>query len=109
MNGVFFSRRLAFKSVKSSHLLVSLLCYITEELAHLYDRGTTLGIYLFSLAGMLIFTFTLRLELIWVVFLCAGIFGGFFSLNCVIYIIFFFVKLIAEKFQYEDHIDLILP
>lgn len=42
-------------------------------------KGTTLGIYLFSLAGMLIFTFTLRLELIWVVFLCAGIFGFFMT------------------------------
>ena len=40
-----------------------------------YYRGTTLGINLLSLVGMLIFTFTLDLKLLWVVFLCAGLFG----------------------------------
>ncbi|XP_071135379.1 choline/ethanolamine transporter flvcr2a-like isoform X2 [Mytilus edulis] len=42
-------------------------------------KGTTVGIYLLSLAGMVAFTFTLNVNLLWVVYLCAGILGFFMT------------------------------
>lgn len=42
-------------------------------------KGTTLGIYFLSMAGMVAFTFTLDLSLLWVVFLCAGALGFFMT------------------------------
>ncbi|KAH3738409.1 feline leukemia virus subgroup C receptor-related protein 2-like [Dreissena polymorpha] len=42
-------------------------------------KGTTVGIYLLSMAGMVVFTFTLGLDLIWVVFLTAGVLGFFMT------------------------------
>ncbi|XP_052241720.1 feline leukemia virus subgroup C receptor-related protein 2-like isoform X3 [Dreissena polymorpha] len=42
-------------------------------------KATTVGIYLLSMAGMVAFTFTLGLNLIWVVFLTAGILGFFMT------------------------------
>ena len=41
----------------------------------LFYRGTTVGIYFLSMAGMVAFTFTMDLGLMWVVFVCAGALG----------------------------------
>ncbi|XP_040267281.1 feline leukemia virus subgroup C receptor-related protein 2 isoform X2 [Bufo bufo] len=42
-------------------------------------KQTTLGIYIFSLLGMLVFTFTLDLGFLWVVFITAGCLGFFMT------------------------------
>ncbi|XP_060071647.1 heme transporter FLVCR2-like [Ylistrum balloti] len=42
-------------------------------------KATTLGIYFLSLAGMIAFTFTLDLSLMWVVFVCGGSLGFFMT------------------------------
>ncbi|KAJ8314731.1 hypothetical protein KUTeg_006881 [Tegillarca granosa] len=42
-------------------------------------KGTTVAIYLLSLFGMIAFTFTMDVGLIWVVFLCAGSLGFFMT------------------------------
>ncbi|CAG5116672.1 unnamed protein product [Candidula unifasciata] len=42
-------------------------------------KGTTVGIYLFTLAGTLAFTFTLNLNELWVVFVTAGVLGFFMT------------------------------
>ncbi|CAC5380054.1 FLVCR [Mytilus coruscus] len=42
-------------------------------------KGTTVGIYFLSMAGMIAFTFTLKLDILWVVYLCAGALGFFMT------------------------------
>lgn len=42
-------------------------------------RKTTIAIYFMSFAGMIIFTFTLDVQTIWVVYLCAGALGFFMT------------------------------
>ncbi|CAJ0938245.1 unnamed protein product [Ranitomeya imitator] len=42
-------------------------------------KQTTLGVYIFSLVGMLIFTFTLDLGYLWLVFITAGCLGFFMT------------------------------
>lgn len=38
-------------------------------------RGTTVGIYFLSLVGMIAFTFTLKADILWIVYICAGALG----------------------------------
>lgn len=42
-------------------------------------KQTTLGVYIFSLVGMVVFTFTLDLGFLWVVFITAGCLGFFMT------------------------------
>ncbi|XP_073443705.1 choline/ethanolamine transporter flvcr2a-like isoform X4 [Dendrobates tinctorius] len=42
-------------------------------------KQTTLGVYIFSLVGMLVFTFTLDLGYLWLVFITAGCLGFFMT------------------------------
>ncbi|KAM3919796.1 choline/ethanolamine transporter FLVCR2 isoform 2-T2 [Leptodactylus fuscus] len=42
-------------------------------------KQTTLGVYIFSLVGMLVFTFTLDLNYLWLVFITAGCLGFFMT------------------------------
>lgn len=56
----------------------SILAGIWLDRTKLY-KSTTVFIYLLSCIGMVVFTFTLRLDTIWLAFLCAGILGFFMT------------------------------
>ncbi|CAC5392274.1 FLVCR [Mytilus coruscus] len=42
-------------------------------------KGTTIGIYLISCIGMVVYTFILKLHRLWLVYLCAGFLGFFLT------------------------------
>lgn len=42
-------------------------------------KATTVGIYFLSMAGMVVFTFTINLNHMWILFLCGGILGFFMT------------------------------
>ncbi|KAM8915703.1 choline/ethanolamine transporter flvcr2b-like [Spinachia spinachia] len=56
----------------------SLICGIWLDRTKTYKQ-TTLAVYLFSLIGMLVYTFTLNLGHLWVVFVTAGVLGFFMT------------------------------
>ncbi|XP_075964384.1 choline/ethanolamine transporter flvcr2a [Anarhichas minor] len=56
----------------------SLICGIWLDRTKTYKQ-TTLAVYLFSLIGMLVYTFTLNLGHLWVVFVTAGALGFFMT------------------------------
>ncbi|XP_061429582.1 heme transporter FLVCR1-like isoform X1 [Lethenteron reissneri] len=59
-------------------MLGSLLCGIWLDYTKTFKQ-TTLAVYALSLAGMIIFTFTLMLGKLWVVYLTAGLLGFFMT------------------------------
>ncbi|XP_076234624.1 choline/ethanolamine transporter flvcr2a isoform X2 [Calliopsis andreniformis] len=59
-------------------MLGSVLCGIVLDKTHKF-KETTLGVYLFSFLGMIIFTFTLDTSYISVVYITAGILGFFMT------------------------------
>ncbi|XP_056282082.1 feline leukemia virus subgroup C receptor-related protein 2-like isoform X3 [Pseudoliparis swirei] len=56
----------------------SLVCGIWLDRTKTYKQ-TCLAVYFFSLVGMLVFTFTLNLGYLWVVFVTAGVLGFFMT------------------------------
>ncbi|XP_049917077.1 feline leukemia virus subgroup C receptor-related protein 2 isoform X3 [Epinephelus moara] len=56
----------------------SLICGIWLDKTKTYKQ-TTLAVYLLSLIGMLVYTFTLNLGHLWVVFITAGVLGFFMT------------------------------
>ncbi|XP_033228575.1 feline leukemia virus subgroup C receptor-related protein 2 [Belonocnema kinseyi] len=59
-------------------MLGSVMCGVVLDKTHKF-KETTLGVYLFSLVGMIIFTFTLDCGKIYVVYLTAGLLGFFMT------------------------------
>jgi FLVCR family feline leukemia virus subgroup C receptor-related protein len=58
-------------------MLGSVVCgYILDKFHHF--KGTTLVVYILSFCGMLLFTFTLKMD-IWIIFLAAGALGFFMT------------------------------
>ncbi|XP_007549350.1 PREDICTED: feline leukemia virus subgroup C receptor-related protein 2 isoform X1 [Poecilia mexicana] len=56
----------------------SLICGLWLDKTKTYKQ-TTLVVYIFSLVGMLVYTFTLNLGHLWVVFITAGVLGFFMT------------------------------
>lgn len=59
-------------------MLGSVMCGVVLDKTHKF-KETTLGVYLFSLIGMIIFTFTLDCGKIYVVYITAGLLGFFMT------------------------------
>lgn len=59
-------------------MLGSVVCGIVLDKTHKF-KETTLGIYLFSFVGMIIFTFTLDVERIYVVYITSALLGFFMT------------------------------
>ncbi|KAI6233065.1 Feline leukemia virus subgroup C receptor-related protein 1-like protein [Aphelenchoides fujianensis] len=58
-------------------MLGSVVCgYILDRFHHF--KGTTLCVYVLSFAGMVLFTFTLQMDL-WIIFFAAGALGFFMT------------------------------
>ncbi|KAI6182417.1 MFS domain-containing protein [Aphelenchoides bicaudatus] len=58
-------------------MLGSVVCgFILDKFHHF--KGTTLAVYVMSFAGMILFTFTLKMDL-WIIFLAAGALGFFMT------------------------------
>lgn len=55
--------------------IVGLMCHLVILLVLFYPRQSIFVIYLLTLISMLVFTFTLNLGHVWVVFITAGILG----------------------------------